>query len=477
MTKIYISHHMSCCTHFSELTRLLLFLGGCKIRHPDKRTHQNIIYAKSGKEGSDMKQTKKFMSLLLAFVMVLSLTNGLTVKAAEAATSTITVTLRVEQDEATMVPPTKVTLTEEDLTKDYGISLPTGKLTTMTAVAKYLETYAGAKDETMGNFLLYSKGNIQAISLEGKLGEKGASDGTSPNGNAGCYWMYKVNNTDYTNAETGYSYNMDQYELKDNDVITVYSLWYSEEEETNYTYFNDVNYEVEAGKELAVQLKGLGFDSSWNTVEKEISGATIIASEYDKDKSFSATEENSKISKAVDEKGNAILTFDKSGTYVLSAYRKATDGKHNTISRPYAIVTVTDPKKDETQTDAKTDNTTADNTKTNATTTDNSASATTEVKKPSKVKNLKASVAKKFKKKKKSVKLTWKKVSNAKGYQVYISKKKKSGYKKTATVIKAKTTLKLKKGTYYVKVRAYNKSGSATKKGAFSSPVKVKIKK
>lgn len=71
---------------------------------------------------------------------------------------------------------------------------------------------------------------------------------------------------------------------------------------------------------------------------------------------------------------------------------------------------------------------------------------------------MKAKVVK-SKKAKKSVKLTWKKASRAKGYQVYVSKKNKKHFKKSATVKKTKKTLKLKKGTYYVKVRAYNKTG------------------
>ena len=79
--------------------------------------------------------------------------------------------------------------------------------------------------------------------------------------------------------------------------------------------------------------------------------------------------------------------------------------------------------------------------------------AVVKVTKPAQVKSLKAKVVK-SKKAKKSVKLTWKKASRAKGYQVYVSKKNKKHFKKSATVKKTKKTLKLKKGTYYVKVRA-----------------------
>ncbi|WP_099467580.1 Ig-like domain-containing protein [Konateibacter massiliensis] len=61
---------------------------------------------------------------------------------------------------------------------------------------------------------------------------------------------------------------------------------------------------------------------------------------------------------------------------------------------------------------------------------------------------------------KKKAKLTWKKVSGASGYEIYMSANKSKGYEKIKTVSKAKTVsytktdLKSKK-TYYFKVRSY----------------------
>ena len=77
-----------------------------------------------------------------------------------------------------------------------------------------------------------------------------------------------------------------------------------------------------------------------------------------------------------------------------------------------------------------------------------------------------------------SVKLKWKKVKKATGYQIYCSTKKKSGYKKVKTVKKGKTVKAKIKGLkpnkkYFFKVRAVKKK----KKGKFSKPVKVKTKK
>ena len=83
-----------------------------------------------------------------------------------------------------------------------------------------------------------------------------------------------------------------------------------------------------------------------------------------------------------------------------------------------------------------------------------------------------------------SKKLTvkWKRDTHATGYKVVIAKNSKfTKGKKTYTVSKysttSKTIKKLKKRTkYYVKVRAYKKSGSTTLYGDFSSYKKVRVK-
>ena len=81
----------------------------------------------------------------------------------------------------------------------------------------------------------------------------------------------------------------------------------------------------------------------------------------------------------------------------------------------------------------------------------------------------------------KSVRLTWKKVKGCTGYEVYMSKKKNSGYKKIATLKKAKkvtyTKKKLKKKkTYYFKVRTYKTVNGKKYYSTFSNVKKVKMK-
>ena len=80
--------------------------------------------------------------------------------------------------------------------------------------------------------------------------------------------------------------------------------------------------------------------------------------------------------------------------------------------------------------------------------------------------------------KKKAV-VTWKKVANADGYKVEMSKKKAKGYKVVKTLKGAKFTKKsLKKGKiYYFRVRAYKIVSGKTIYGKYSAIKKVKIKK
>ncbi len=81
---------------------------------------------------------------------------------------------------------------------------------------------------------------------------------------------------------------------------------------------------------------------------------------------------------------------------------------------------------------------------------------------------------------KKTITIKWKKVSGAKGYQIwYASSKNFKKNVKKVSVKKISTKLKKlkKKTTYYLKVRAYKLNGKTPVYGAFSKVVKVKVKK
>lgn len=83
---------------------------------------------------------------------------------------------------------------------------------------------------------------------------------------------------------------------------------------------------------------------------------------------------------------------------------------------------------------------------------------------------------------KKTLKVSWKQIKGATGYEVYRATKKNGTYKLVKTLQGATkvsfTNKKLKKGTtYYYKVRAYRKIGKEKIYGSYSTVVSKKVKK
>ena len=428
-----------------------------------------------------MKNKKKLLSVLLVFVMTVSVFHGYAAKAAD----TVKVTLRLEQDNKTLVTPVEVTLTDEDK-KDYGIDLSTETLTPLHALAKYLTEKKGATTETMKNYIMASKSQyglyVTGISIDGKSDGSASSDALD-----GVNWGYAVNNTDP-------GVGMGSYSLKNNDAVTIYGLWgggtWPNNVETNYSYFENSTLNTTVSKKTTVSLKGVGYDENYNPIVKSISNATVVAAKYENEAS-TATTGNAVSLVQTDENGTATLSFDKAGTYVLSAYRLDSDGKHSNISRPYGIVkvlaAVTAPTATPTVTPTATPTVTPTatpagdslgkpvSTKT-PTATPTPASDDKGIKKVAKKPTKVKVVVKKSKKKKKSVTVSWKKAANAKGYRIALSKKKNGKYKKVTDTKKTKYTFKKTKGTYYVKLTAYVvKSDKATFSKA-TKPVKFKVK-
>lgn len=419
-----------------------------------------------------MKNKKKLLSVLLVFVMTVSVFHGYAAKAAD----TVKVTLRLEQDNKTLVTPVEVTLTDEDK-KDYGIGLSTETLTPLHALAKYLTEKKGATTETMKNYIMASTSQyglyVTGINIDGKSDGSASSDALD-----GVNWMYTVNNTD-----TGVG--MSSYSLKNNDAVTIYGIWgggtWPNNVETNYSYFENNTVTTTISNKTTVSLKGVGYDENYNPIVKSISNATVVAAKYENEASTATTGDAVSLVQT-DENGTATLSFDKAGTYVLSAYRLDSDGKHSNISRPYAIVkvlaAVTAPTATPTATPtaAPTATPTATPVPTVTPAPPTPASDDKGIKKVAKTPTKVKVVVKKSKKKKKSVTVSWKKAANAKGYRIALSKKKNGKYKKVTDTKKTKYTFKKTKGTYYVKLTAYVvKSDKATFSKA-TKPVKFKVK-
>lgn len=444
-----------------------------------------------------MKNKKKLLSVLLVFVMTVSVFHGYAAKAAD----TVKVTLRLEQDNKTLVTPVEVTLTDADK-KDYGIGLSTKTLTPLHALAKYLTEKKGATTETMKNYIMASTSQyglfVNGISIDGNSDGSASSDALD-----GVNWGYAVNNTDP-------GVGMGSYSLKNNDAVTIYGLWgggtWPNNVETNYSYFENSTVTTTVSNKTTVSLKGVGYDENYNPIVKSISNATVVAAKYENEAS-TATTGNAVTLAQTDDNGVATLSFDKAGTYVLSAYRLDSDGKHSNISRPYAIVkvlaAVTTPTATPTVTPTATPTVTPTATPTvtptatptvtptatpagdslgkpvptkTPTATPTPASDDKGIKKVAKTPTKVKVVVKKSKKKKKSVTVSWKKAANAKGYRIALSKKKNGKYKKVTDTKKTKYTFKKTKGTYYVKLTAYVvKSDKATFSKA-TKPVKFKVK-
>lgn len=428
-----------------------------------------------------MKNKKKLLSVLLVFVMTVSVFHGYAAKAAD----TVKVTLRLEQDNKTLVTPVEVTLTDEDK-KDYGIGLSTETLTPLHALAKYLTEKKGATTETMKNYIMASKSQyglyVTGISIDGKSDGSASSDALD-----GVNWGYAVNNTDP-------GVGMGSYSLKNNDAVTIYGLWgggtWPNNVETNYSYFENSTLNTTVSNKTTVSLKGVGYDENYTPIVKSISNATVVAAKYENEAS-TATKDTAVATAQTDDNGVATLSFDKAGTYVLSAYRLDSDGKHSNISRPYGIVkvlaAVTAPTATPTVTPTAAPTVTPTTTPAGdslgkpvptktPTATPTPASDDKGIKKVAKKPTKVKVVLKKSKKKKKSVTVSWKKAANAKGYRIALSKKKNGKYKKVTDTKKTKYTFKKTKGTYYVKLTAYVvKSDKATFSKA-TKPVKFKVK-
>ena len=280
-------------------------------------------------------------------------------------------------------------------------------------------------------------------------------------------------------------------EVKTGDFITacVYDNEYDYDLSVSdyYTWFNVNKCDVQSGKSITLNLKKYdGYDENWNTIVKPYEGAVLgtVAA----DGTFTAFS-----NVVTDANGNATISFDKAGTYVVSA--KAPEGARTIVS-PVCIVTVTPapvipestpnqkPGKDTDKTTEEAPAITITLTIKKDTETATTEAKTTEAAQPSSaqktVKKTTAKVASVTSAKKKQAAVQLKKVKKATGYQVQLSTSKKFTKKTTVTVNTKKvkyTFKKLKSGkTYYVRSRAYRKENKTTVYGKYSRIAKIVVK-
>lgn len=227
----------------------------------------------------------------------------------------VTVNVRVETNENTLVPPTDIEVESFDLMEyinnnNSGKSVIHSEARAIHAIVRALETIDGfdPKDDTQ--FGLGAGGNyIQ------KIGEHGEFTHGPFTG-----WMYFVNN-EYAPVGVG------DYKVQDGDSIVLYYI--ETYMDSTFSWFDKEYYEVEVNDELALRLHGKGMMSS------STEGAHLLIDEkvYEIDGEPVLT----------DKDGNVKVTFDQPGTYHISAERFNDDNERNLV-RPYARVEVKETK-------------------------------------------------------------------------------------------------------------------------------------
>jgi hypothetical protein len=129
--------------------------------------------------------------------------------------------------------------------------------------------------------------------------------------NGGSYGYYVNNASPSSLADT----------LKEGDHVYAFVYTDTVTYSDTYAFFTVPTAEVATGEALALTLSSLGYDEAWNTVTLPVEGAKI---------SVDGTETDV----VTDADGKATLTFDKKGTYVVSAV-------HGTLNLVPTFVIVT----------------------------------------------------------------------------------------------------------------------------------------
>lgn len=146
----------------------------------------------------------------------------------------------------------------------------------------------------------------------------------------GTFFMFEVNNI-CPNDGHGNLYTFVNCPLSSGDNIVVYDWYWSEN--SAYAYFAEENINASVNTPFTVTLKsnngmgeGAAVCSAAEVLVQDERGNVLSADDY-------------QVNDKTDEKGNAKVTIKKTGTYLLTAERKNSDGMHE-LNRPYAKVTV-----------------------------------------------------------------------------------------------------------------------------------------
>lgn len=407
-----------------------------------------------------MKTTKKPLALLLAFALIFTL-SGTSVNAAadtQTTTDTITVTLKVEDVDSTIVSQS-VTLTKEDVTainNTFTVESGSTEIPVLTSeeftAAHALGKYVTETSETPAKDLTFSYGSPSYIKGE-------TAYDYYP------YWSFRVNNESPADEATGFGYTPDTCPIKDGDSIVFFRQACYDPDAgdwgayTHYSWFDKDRYETTTDTPITVtysQDDGFGY------------GKNAVANEE-----IAIYREGALVeSVSVDEKGTASLSLKQAGTYIITG-GKCRNGIPE-LSHASASIVVTNAAVPVSPSPSPAAPSvvpsTAPSISPSIVPSVVSASAEPSVK-PAAPKKLKVSV------KKKTATFTWKKVSGADGYQLAVSWKNKKHFKNFASTKKTTIKKKWKKGTSYVKIRSFQKKNGKNSYSKYSPAIKIVVKK
>lgn len=409
-----------------------------------------------------MRTTRKLFALLLAAALSIAML-GTPAKGnadTQTAANTITVTLKVEDVDSTLISE-QVTLTKEDVGKinstfvveSGSIEIPVLTSEDFTAVHALGKHIMDTSDAPAAD-LTFSYGSPAYIK-----------------GQKSCdyypYWSYRVNHASPSDETTGYAYTADTCPIKDGDCIVFFRQacydpnagdWGAY---TKYSWFDQNSYETTVNTPVTVTY----------SVDDGFAGSTGPAANEE----ISVFENSDFIQKAVtDANGTAKLSFEKAGTYTITSSKERDGIPEN--SHASATITVNGSTVTPTTQPSAVPTAAPASVPTASPTVTPASNVPKPLVKPAVPKKLTVSVKKKSSASSKKVTLSWKKASGADGYQISVSKKNRKNFKKFATTSKTKITKKFKKGTFYIKVRSYAKQNGETVYSKYSNIIQVKIR-
>ena len=256
----------------------------------------------------------------------------------------------------------------------------------------------------------------------------------------------------------------------------------------NYASFNKKECFVKTNETIELNLAMQGYDENWNMITLPCEDAELgIITLHSLKAQFAS------MNKVTDASGNASVSFDKPGTYIVSARESAsadaaivppvcviTVEENTTSQNPEQPVNPVVPQPENPQSGNQQTATLQPTTEMPGTTPDTSVTVSEPDAKALALQKTTQKLSSVKSKKAKQVTVTFKKNKNATGYQVQYSTSKKFTKKTTKTLLVKKTSCTIKKlkskKTYYVRVRSVRKVNGKNYYGKYSTAKKIVVK-